>query len=156
VLLVATKLRERAQEIEAALRFSREVSGQLELESMTNEVRRTAQELDKRELVAFLTHEHFVGGETEGIGRGDWPGRPARLREAADELEAYAKDVRERGGLFKGKPHEVGGCLLVLLAMGASGAWLIFVGGSWFWGVALVGATCFLTWALIGSQTDPA
>jgi hypothetical protein len=155
--LLATKLRERADEIDAALRFGREVSWGHELESFAEELRRTAQQLERRELAAFLTHDSFVGGSTEGVAKADWLPRAQRLREAAAEIEAYAEDVRARGGVFRGKPHEVVGCSIVLLAMAAGAAWLIFVAGGWFWwGVALVGLTSLLTWALFGSQTDPA
>jgi hypothetical protein len=153
--LLAQKLRERAEEIDAAQRFPKELAELSELESLAGEVRNTAKQMDKRDVGRTLTHDAFRGGTTDQAQRADWRERAALLRDAANELSAYAEDVRARGGIYKTKPGETLGCAVVLLAMGGAGAWMVLsVPSAFGWGIALVVLTTVLGFAMVGSQTE--
>jgi hypothetical protein len=98
-------------------------------------------------------HDAFVGGPST-VDSKEWRERVASLLAGADELDAYAEDVRKRGGLFRTAPRENLGCAIVLFAMASAAVWLIH-SGALFWGLALALVVAVLVWAAVGSQTEP-
>jgi len=155
--LLASKLRERAAEIEDARRFGKEVGDASELASFAEEVKRIARQMDQRAVGGTLTADAFAAGAMERARQKEWIERAALLRETAQELAAYAQDVRARGGIYKAKAGETLGCGLVLLALGGAGAWMIVAVPSAFgWGVTLVALAAVLAAALASAQREAA
>jgi hypothetical protein len=130
VELLAVKLRERAEAIERSLRFGHAPEDARELQSFADEVKVPAERFDRRELMAGLDVSHpletYLGGGPKPEGADAALAAHARaLRIAATEAEAYAAELRAKGGLFRSSPGEALGCSVVLLASFGWGAWLL-------------------------------
>lgn len=164
--LVAAKLRERAGELEQAIRFNREVKIPFALEEYLKEVRNTASTMDRRELVTGLT---LSIPQEASLGHGplDRPSLSAieshltKLHGAAAELEKYAGEVRARGGVYRATENQLAGCGAVIAAIAIAGGWLAWHGwparsGGFWWGLALVVTAVLLGWVIQAMQREPA
>jgi hypothetical protein len=135
-------------------------------------LRATAAELDEdpdsgygRELDAYLRELRRVAKEQDGhdllAGFSLANANAARMRKAADELDAYAGRVRGTGNVFQLDRAEVIGGAVVLIATFAWGAWLMWRTWStpsftFLGGAALIAASCVAGYGLYGSQRDAA
>jgi len=161
---LAAKLRERADELDTALRFGRSVAPARELASFAEEVGRSALQLDKRDLMGGLSVGHseeaYLGGPMPEHTPAAIGQHARRLRGAADEIEGYAGELRARGGLYRTSTGERLGCGAVLLAILAAGAWLLAAalrsGGSPWLGAGLIVFAVLAAWLLVASQREPA
>ena len=78
----------------------------------------------------------------------------ARSRSSADELDAYAADVKKRGGIYRSDQNPAG-CFAVIVLMFLGGGFLIWK-AQWEWGIGLVVLAALSIWMMVGSQREPA
>lgn len=150
VELLAAQLREHAKELEAAQTFGDEVPLPFTLQSYLDEVRRTASEADHHQFLPKLKLTRSLMDEA------DVRHQVETIRAAADECDRYAADVKRRGGVYKSSRGQLAGCSVMLIATAAGGIWMIRSEDYRPWGIGVVMAAAVLTFALAGSQRDPA
>lgn len=162
--LLASKLRERADEVEHATRFRRHTSDPSELASFAAEIRSTAQVQDNHvvipDLLIAIPEEVELGFHVpiDSATQGALKTHVDRLRNAASELDGYRKDLLARGGIYHvDAGHMVRG-VLGGLACAAAGIWLIWTRSSTQWlvwcGVALVALSALTFLGLYVSKRE--
>ncbi len=151
VELLATKLRERAGEIDQAVQFNRHVNISFPLQGYLVEMRKTASEVDHRQILADLDVSVPLI-LTDAVATSS---HVQKLRDAATELETYAADVRQRGGIYRVDAKQRLGCFAFISLVFLGGVYLIWISRVW-WGVAVLAVAAFGLWAAIGSQGEAA
>jgi hypothetical protein len=151
VELLATKLRERADEIDQAVQFNRHVNLPFPLQGYLDEIRKTASEVDHRQILADLDVSVPLN-LTDAVATSS---HVQKLRDVSAELETYAADVRKRGGIYRVNAKQRIGCFAFISLVFLGGAYLIWISQVW-WGVAVLGIAVFGLWAAIGSQSEQA
>lgn len=117
-----------------------------ELDAYIRELRRVAKAQDEHDLLAGFSLANA---------------NAARMRKAAEELDAYASRIRGRGNVFQLGTSEVLAGAAVLLAMFVWGLWLMWTtwstpGFTFLGGAALIAAACVVGYGLVASQRDAA
>ena len=151
VELLATKLRERADEIDQAVQFNRHVNLLFPLQGYLAEIRKTASEVDHRQIVANLDVSVPLN-LTDALATSS---HLQKLRDAATELETYAADVRQRGGIYRADAKQRIGCFASIALVCLGSVYLIWISQVW-WGVAVLAIAAFGLWVAMGSQGEPA
>jgi MFS family permease len=150
VLLVAEKLRERANELETDGEDAGGVSPTFA--AYVAEVRRVAKAQDKHDVLSGLTLE---------LPKKNLPGHIAHLRKKAEEAELYAHSIRTRGGIFRMGVANLVAAVALLIA-GFLYGWRLVLQNwstpswSFFGGVALIVSTIVLAIGIVKSRRDPA
>jgi hypothetical protein len=151
VEVLAAKLRERANETEQAIAFGRPISSAITLQDYLNEVRTWASRQDHREIVSTLRVFPYDPDHEAHI---------RKLRQSADELDAYAVEIRQRPR-DTSMDSQAAGCSAISVAIGIAGIWLVWHrwlerGPGFWWGVALVVIAVIFIWLIRMVQTEPA
>lgn len=176
--LLKEKLRARAEKIEAAERFSRELEDlPPAFSEFVEEVRKTAKDVHHRDFVpnlpSVIQEDSDILDALEEIKEGlatteDVPARRdqiskyvSELRQAATEVDAYANEVRLQGGVFKLAGGQLAGCSLLLLGSFGYGGYLIwqyYSSPRWeLWaGLGMIAVALLFAYVLYKMQTEPA
>ncbi len=156
--LLSQKLRERAAALDSALRFDRPIEEARELQSFADDVLRVANQTDGQNLLPGFRVRH---GDEIYLGQGPLPKHAPEelgahadaLRSAAKQLETYAREVRQRGGVYRFSQRDLLGCGTILLVMFGVGAWMILRAirsdGSMTFAIGLILLTVLLAYSLL-------
>jgi hypothetical protein len=176
--LLTEKLRARADEIEAAQRFSRDLDFLPNaLTEFVEEIRKTAKDVHHRDfapnLPSLLQQDSNILDALAEMEEGSASPEPdptiepeiiryiSDLRKSASETEAYANEVRSQGGVYKLQGGQLAGCgilLLVCLGYGAYLIWQYYTSPRWeLWaGLGMIAAALCFIYVLYRMQTEPA
>lgn len=147
VLLIAEKLRERANELESDGEDAGGVSPTFA--AYVAEVRRVAKAQDKRDFLVDLELD-----VPENVRA-----HIAHLRRKAEEAELYAYSIRMRGGIFQMRVPNLLAAAVLLIAGFVYGWRLVLQywstpSGAFFGGAALIAATVVLTIGVIKARRE--
>lgn len=151
VEVLAAKLRERADDIEHASAFGRPIRSAITLQNYLNEVRTWASRQDHREIVSTLRVFPYDP---------DYEAHIRKLRQSAEELDAYVIEIRQRPR-DTSMDSQAAGCTAISVIIAIAGIWLVWRGwtergpGFW-WGFALVVIAVIFVWLIRMGQTEPA
>ncbi|HEY8133522.1 MAG TPA: hypothetical protein VII12_16720 [Thermoanaerobaculia bacterium] len=151
VEVLAARLRDRADEIEQAIRFGRPISSARTLQGYLEDARKIASREDHRNLVPTLRlypsdpdHEAHI----------------SKLRQSAAELDAYVVELRQRPP-DPAMEGSAAGCTAVSVGFAIAGGWLVWHGWpergpKFWWGGVLVGIAAVFLWLIRMVLNEPA